>query len=269
MAGKSTTGRAATTILSWNVNGLRAVLTRGHLSAALHDAPDILCLQETKADREQVGELLPDFPHQLWSSAQRKGYSGTAVFSKRAPLDVRYGMGKEEHDQEGRLITLELERYWLVNVYTPNAQRGLERLEYRMRWDRAFRGFLAKLDRHKPVVFCGDLNVAHEEMDLARPESNHRNAGFTDEERVGFSRILAAGFADSFRTLHPDKTGQYSWWSYMQNARAKNIGWRIDYVGLSRRLAPYLRDAFIRSDVAGSDHCPVGVTLAEPSEALL
>jgi exodeoxyribonuclease III len=257
--------RSATTILSWNVNGLRAVLSRGHLAGALRDDPDILCLQETKADREQVGELLPDYPHQFWCSAQRRGYSGTAVFSKRAPIAVRYGLGKVEHDQEGRLISLELDRYWLVTVYTPNAQRGLERLDYRMSWDRAFRAFLTRLDRHKPVVFCGDLNVAHEEIDLARPESNHRNAGFTDQERAGFTRILSAGFVDSFRSLHPGETGRYSWWSYLQNARAKNIGWRIDYVGLSRRLAPCLRDAFIMSDVPGSDHCPVGITLEEPA----
>ena len=257
-----------TTILSWNVNGLRAVLSRGHLAGALRDAPDILCLQETKAEREQVGELLPDYPHQLWCSARRRGYSGTAVFSKRAPLDVRYGLGRKEHDEEGRLISLELERYWLVTVYTPNAQRGLERLEYRIRWDRAFRSYLARLDRHKPVVFCGDLNVAHEEIDLAHPESNRKNAGFTDQERAGFTRILSGGFVDTFRSLHPGETGRYSWWSYPQNARARNIGWRIDYVCLSRRLAPYLRDAFIRSEVPGSDHCPVGVTIQEPADLL-
>jgi exodeoxyribonuclease III len=253
-----------TRILSWNVNGVRAVASRGHLAFVAEDSPDYLCLQETKAAREQAGAILSEYPYQYWSSAERRGYSGTAIFARREPLDVRYGMGKREHDAEGRVVTLELERYWLVTVYTPNAQRGLERLDYRMRWDRAFLSYLKALDKAKPVVFCGDLNVAHEEIDLAHPGNNHKNPGFTDLERRGFSRALKAGFVDTFRELHPGLAGQYSWWSYMQNARDKNVGWRIDYVCLSRRLGPWLRDAFILSDVMGSDHCPVGVVLQEP-----
>ena len=258
--------RKLTRIVSWNVNGLRAVISKGRLGDVEESAPDFLCMQETKAAREQVGSVLPAYPHQFFAEAEKKGYSGTAVFCKAEPLDVRYGMGKKDHDREGRLITVELPGFYLVNVYTPNAQRGLSRLDYRKRWDRAFLTYLKSLDKRKPVVFCGDLNVAHEEIDLANPGSNHKNAGFTDEERAGFSRMLSQGFMDSFRELHPGEGGHYSWWSQLQKtARANNVGWRIDYVGMSKRLRPFLREAFIWSQIMGSDHCPVGVILEEPA----
>jgi exodeoxyribonuclease-3 len=248
-------------VASWNVNGLRALLQKDGLRALEAENPDVICLQETKATSEQVEGIPDGYPHQFWSSAEQKGYSGTAVLSRLAPLSVRMGMGSREHDSEGRLISLELPDFWLVTVYTPNAGRGLVRLDYRLEWDKAFLRYLRRLEKSKPVVFCGDLNVAHTEMDIANPRANRRNAGFTDEERGSFSRILDAGFADTFRELHPEP-GQYTWWSYMYNARAKDIGWRIDYVCISRALLPRLRGASILAGVMGSDHCPVAAEIA-------
>ena len=252
-------------LLSWNVNGLRAVLRKGGFEFLRYRDVDILCLQEARATADQVladpsKPLFPELPHQFFNPAEKRGYSGTAVFCAAKPIEVHYGMKRREHDREGRLLTLEFERFYLVNVYNPNAQRGLQRLEYRMRWDRDLRLYLKRLDRLKPVVICGDLNVAHEEIDLAHPESNHENAGFTDQEREGFARILAAGFLDSFREFHREG-GHYSWWSMPTRARERNVGWRIDYVCLSRRLRPSLQDAFILPSVLGSDHCPVGIRL--------
>jgi exodeoxyribonuclease-3 len=252
-------------LLSWNVNGLRAALRKDGFAFLRRQDADILCLQETRAAAAQVLSdparlLLPELPHQYFHPAKKPGYSGTAVFCAPKPLSVRYGMGRAEHDREGRLLTLEFERFFLVNVYVPNAQRGLLRLEYRMRWDRDLRLYLKRLDRLKPVVFCGDLNVAHQEIDLAHPGSNHENAGFTDQEREGFTRILQAGFLDSFRELHSEG-GNYTWWSMATRARDRNVGWRIDYFCLSRRLRPALREAFILPSVLGSDHCPVGLRL--------
>ena len=247
-------------IISWNVNGIRAMLKKGHLKEVEKLDPDILCLQETKAHPEQVDIELSQFPHHYWNAAVKKGYSGTAVFSKIKPLHVSYGMGDHAHDQEGRVITLELPKFYLVNVYTPNAGEGLKRLKYRIEWDAAFRNYVGKLDKKKPVVMCGDFNVAHEEIDLARPDGNHHNAGFTDEEREGFGKLLAAGFVDSFRALHPKKIA-YSWWSYRTRARERNIGWRIDYFCLSKVWRQKLTDALIYSQILGSDHCPVGVII--------
>jgi exodeoxyribonuclease-3 len=252
-------------LLSWNVNGLRAVLRKRGFDFLLRQDVDILCLQETRASAEQTlsdpaRPLFPELPHQFFNPAAKPGYSGTAVFCAPEPRGVRLGMGRREHDGEGRLLTLEFERFFLVNVYTPNSQRGLRRLEYRKRWDHDLRLYLRRLDRLKPVVFCGDLNVAHEEIDLARPESNHENAGFTDPEREGFGRILQAGFLDSFRELHREG-GHYTWWSMPTRARERNVGWRIDYFCISQRLRPALKEAFILPSVMGSDHCPVGVRL--------
>ncbi len=247
-------------IVSWNVNGLRALLQKDGLARLEAEDADIVCLQETKASGDQVEGALASYPHQFWSAAEQKGYSGTAVLSRIGPLSVRMGMGAREHDAEGRLISLELPDFWLVNVYTPNSGRGLVRLSYRLQWDKAFLRYLRRLEKVKPVVFCGDLNVAHEEIDIANPKGNRRNAGFTDEERESFSAILAAGYADTFREQHPEP-GRYTWWSYMHNARAKNIGWRIDYVCVSRPLMPRVRAAFILDGIAGSDHCPVGVEI--------
>jgi exodeoxyribonuclease-3 len=252
-------------LLSWNVNGLRAVLRKDGFAFLLHRDADVLCLQETRATSEQVlaeagKPLFAEYPFQYFNPADRPGYSGTAVFCACEPLGVRCGMGRREHDREGRLLTLEFERFFLVNIYTPNAQRGLLRLEYRRLWDRDLRLYLKRLDRLKPVVFCGDLNVAHQEIDLAHPESNHENAGFTDQEREGFGRILQAGFLDTFRELCPEG-GHYTWWSMPTRARERNIGWRIDYFCVSRRLRPALKEAFILPSVLGSDHCPVGIRL--------
>ena len=251
-------------LISWNVNGLRAVLKRDAFAFLERERPEVLCIQETKAGPEVAQDILPQFPYRTWDVAARKGYSGTAVFSTSKPLEVRRGMRRREHDGEGRLITLEYPSVYLVNVYTPNAQRGLTRLEYRMAWDRAFLSYLKRLDRQKPVIFCGDLNVAHQEIDLAHPRANRRNAGFTDEERQGFGRILRAGFVDTFREFCSEG-GQYTWWSYMQNARQKNVGWRIDYFCVSARLRPALRSAFILPEVMGSDHCPVGLEVDLPA----
>jgi exodeoxyribonuclease-3 len=245
-------------LLSWNVNGLRAVLKKNFVEFVEEAQPDALCIQETKMSGDYSG-ILPGYV-QYHLNANRKGYSGVATFVKQEPLGVAYGMGIEEHDDEGRIITLEYPDYYLVNVYTPNAQRGLTRLDYRQRWDRDFLAFLRGLEKSKPVIACGDFNVAHKEIDLKNPNSNRRNAGFTDEEREGFTRLVEAGFVDTFREFNT-QPGHYTWWSYMFNARAKNVGWRIDYFCISAALRPRLADAFILPEVMGSDHCPVGITI--------
>ena len=246
--------------VSWNVNGLRACVTKGFEDTFRRLDADFFCLQETKMQPGQL-DLSVEGYESYWCSAEKKGYSGTAVFSRHRPLSVRYGLGLEEHDHEGRVITLEMPAFYLVTVYTPNSQDGLRRLDYRMEWDAAFRDYLARLDADKPVVVCGDLNVAHREIDLKNPKSNRRNAGFTDEERESFGRLLRAGFTDSFRFFYPNLEGAYSWWSYRFKAREKNAGWRIDYFLVSDRLRPALTDAAIHGDVFGSDHCPVSVEI--------
>lgn len=247
-------------LISWNVNGIRAVLKKGFLDFVAESKPDVLCIQETKAAPDQVGLSLDGY-RPYWNAAERKGYSGTLIFSKIEPLSVKNGLGVKKHDDEGRVITLEFEDYFLVTVYTPNSKRDLSRLEYRVEeWDTAFLRYLRTLEKTKPVVFCGDLNVSHKEIDLANPKSNRRNAGFTDEERGRFDKIVAAGFIDTFREFEPGG-GHYSWWSYMGGARAKNIGWRLDYFCVSKSLRPRLEDAFILPDVPDSDHCPVGIIL--------
>lgn len=249
-------------LISWNVNGIRATLGKGLPEFIASENPDVLCLQETKAREEQV-ELPLEFGgyKSFWNSAEKPGYSGTAIFTKAAPLNVMRGFGIEEHDREGRVITLEFPEFHLVNVYTVNAQDGLRRLPYRLEWDAAFRTHLNRLAVSKPVIFCGDLNVAHEEIDLARPKENRQTAGFSDEERASFSELLASGFIDTFRHLHPDQTGAYSWWSYRGGARERNVGWRIDYFGISPALIGRLHEASIFPHITGSDHCPVGITL--------
>lgn len=246
-------------IVSWNVNGIRAVLKKGFLDFVEKEKPDILCIQETKAHPDQVDEILKEYEHHFWNPAEKKGYSGTAVFSKIKPIQVTYGDGPM-NDKEGRVITLEFDKYYLVNVYTPNSKRGLERLEGRQEWDKNFLKFVRNLEKKKPVIFCGDLNVAHKEVDIARPDDNHTNAGFTDEERAGMNNYIAAGFVDTFREFDRER-GKYTWWSYMFNARARNIGWRIDYFLVSKELSSQLKDAFILDKVVGSDHCPVGIVL--------
>ena len=247
-------------LISWNVNGLRACLTKGFEDFFHSAGADIFCVQETKMQREQ-SELVLEGYEEYWNSAVKKGYSGTAVFTRVAPLSVSYGMNKEEHDQEGRIITLEFEKFYLVNVYTPNSQRGLTRLAYRSQWEDDFKAFLLQLDSVKPVIICGDLNVAHQEIDIKNPKANRMNAGFTDEERGKMSTLLEAGFTDSFRLLFPDKAEAYTWWSYMMNARARNIGWRIDYFIISNRLCEAVKEAVIYPDIMGSDHCPVGLEI--------
>ena len=246
--------------LSWNVNGLRAVQKKGFEDIFLSLDADFFCLQETKLQEGQIDLSFPGY-ESYWSYAEKKGYSGTAVFTKHTPLSVSYNIGVEEHGHEGRAITLEYEDFYLVCVYTPNAQDGLKRLDYRMRWEDDFRTWLCALDQKKPVIVCGDMNVAHEEIDLKNPKSNRRNAGFTDEERQKFSQLLAAGFTDTFRWLHPDEV-TYSWWSYRFQARQKNAGWRIDYFLVSDRLRPAVKEANIHTDILGSDHCPVELLLA-------
>ena len=243
-------------LIAWNVNGLRACMGKGFPEFVTEAEPDLLCLQETKLQAGQLELELSGY-RQYWNYAEKKGYSGTAVFSRREPLAVTYGLGQEEHDREGRLITLEFEDFFLVTVYTPNAQEKLARIDYRLRWEEAFREQLVRLDGRKPVVICGDMNVAHQEIDLKNPGPNRGNAGFSDEERGAFGRLLEAGFTDTFRLLHPDATGAYSWWSYRFHAREKNAGWRIDYFLVSDRLAPRVRRADILAQVQGSDHCPV------------
>lgn len=247
-------------LISWNVNGLRACMNKGFKDFMDNIDADIFCVQETKMQREQAAFVFDGY-EEYWNSAEKKGYSGTAVFSKTKPLSVSYGLGIEEHDKEGRVITAEFQDFYLVNVYTPNAQRGLERLDYRMVWEDVFRSYVKKLDEKKPVIICGDLNVAHNEIDLKNFKTNVGNAGFTYEERGKMTELLASGFVDSFRYLYPDKTGAYSWWSYMFKAREKNAGWRIDYFIVSEKLAERIDDAVIYPEVMGSDHCPVGLLL--------
>lgn len=246
--------------ISWNVNGLRACIGKGFQTFFDEIDADFFCLQETKLSAGQLQLELPGY-RQFWNYAEKKGYSGTAVFAKEPPLSVTYGLGIPELDTEGRLITLEYPEFYLVTCYTPNAQRGLARIDHRMRWDEAFRDYLKQLDERKPVIVCGDLNVAHKEIDLKNPASNRGNAGFSDEERESFSKTLEAGFTDSFRFLYPDKTGAYSWWSYMFHARENNAGWRIDYFLVSNRIAERIREAAIHSEILGSDHCPVELEL--------
>ena len=247
--------------ISWNVNGLRACVTKG-LQDYFNDIDaDFFCLQETKLQEGQIDLPLPGY-HQFWNYAQKKGYSGTAIFAKEQPLSIAYGVGVEELDTEGRLITLEYPEFYLVTCYTPNAQQGLARIDHRLKWDEAFRNYLCELDRKKPVIACGDLNVAHQEIDLKNPSSNRGNAGFSDEERESFGKLLEAGFTDTFRHLNPDATGIYSWWSYRFNARKNNAGWRIDYFIVSDRIADKITAAPIYTDILGSDHCPVGLELS-------
>ena len=246
--------------VSWNVNGLRAALKKGFMEAFKELDADAFCLQETKMQEGQAILDLPDY-EQYFYSAEKKGYSGTAIFTRVKPLSVAYGIGIPEHDHEGRVITMEFDDVYLVTVYTPNAKRALERLEYRMTWEDAFRAFLLDLRAKKPVVVCGDLNVAHTEIDLKNPKSNRRNAGFTDEERGKFTELLDAGFVDTFRALYPDLTGAYTWWSYLRHARETNAGWRIDYFLVSEELRDRIAAAEIHADVFGSDHCPVSLTL--------
>ncbi len=243
-------------LISWNVNGLRACVTKGFLDFFREIDADIFCIQESKLQEGQIDLPLEGY-YQYWNYAEKKGYSGTAVFTKKEPLSVAYGIGIPEHDREGRVITLEYEAFWLVTVYTPNSQNELARLDYRMEWEDAFLAYLKRLEEKKPVVFCGDLNVAHREIDLKNPKTNRRNAGFTDEERGKFSRILENGFIDTFRYFYPDQEQIYSWWSYRFRAREKNAGWRIDYFCVSRCLEDRLEDAGILTEVMGSDHCPV------------
>lgn len=247
-------------LISWNVNGLRAVVGKNFSEVFQSLSADFFCLQETKM---QAGQLNLEFPgyRSWWNYADKKGYSGTAVFSRHEPLSVTYGMGIDEHDHEGRVVTLEMEDFFLVCVYTPNSQDGLRRLDYRMRWEDDFRSYLKGLDERKPVVVCGDMNVAHKEIDLKNPKTNHQNAGFTDEERNQMTALLDAGFVDTFRQLHPTDEGVYSWWSYRFHAREKNVGWRIDYFLASERLLPRVRQANILTDIMGSDHCPVELVL--------
>ena len=247
-------------LISWNVNGLRAAVGKGFLDFFHEIDADVFCVQETKLQEGQIELDLPGY-YDYWSYADKKGYSGTAIFTKEKPLNVSYGLGEDEHDHEGRLITAEFETYYMVCCYTPNAQRELTRLSYRMRWEDALRSYLKGLDEKKPVIYCGDLNVAHEEIDLKNPKSNMGNAGFTDEERAKMTQLLADGFTDSFRYLYPERTDAYSWWSYMGRAREKNVGWRIDYFIVSSRAAGAIREADIYPDVTGSDHCPVGLEI--------
>lgn len=247
-------------LISWNVNGIRAALKKGFMDYFEAMDADIFCLQETKC---QVGQVEIDLPgyHQYWNAAVKKGYSGTAVFTKEEPMQVTYDIGIEHHDQEGRVITCEYPDFYLVTCYTPNSKRGLERLEDRQDWEDAFRAYLTKLDEHKPVILCGDLNVAHQEIDLKNDKTNHRNAGFTDEERAKMTLLLEAGFTDTFRHFYPDKEDMYSWWSYMGKARANNTGWRIDYFISSKRFDDRLVDAEIHMEQTGSDHCPVALII--------
>ncbi len=247
-------------LVSWNVNGLRAALGKGFLDYVAQEAPDMLCLQETKLQPEQAVFELEGY-HRFFHSADKKGYSGTALLTKEEPLSIRYDFGDDVHRHEGRLITAEYPDFYLVCCYTPNSQDGLKRLPYRMQWEDDLRAYLVELDRTKPVVFCGDLNVAHQEIDLKNPKTNHMNPGFSDQEREKMTLLLEAGFADTFRSLHPDEIG-YSWWSYRARAREKNIGWRIDYFIVSQRLLPRVTTAAIRPEVFGSDHCPVVLELS-------
>lgn len=245
--------------ISWNVNGFRSCLDKGFADFFASQDADFFCIQETKMQMGQA-EFAPDGYLQYWNSAEKKGYSGTAIFTKHQPLSVQYGIGIPEHDTEGRAITLEYETFYLLCVYTPNSQRELARLDYRMTWEDALRDYIKALDASKPVIYCGDLNVAHREIDLKNPKTNHFSAGFSDQEREKFTQLLDSGFTDTFRALYPDRV-LYSWWSYMYHAREKNAGWRIDYFVISNRLKNDLQDSFILTDVMGSDHCPVGIEI--------
>ena len=251
-------------LISWNVNGLRAVINKGFEEFFKEINADIFCIQETKMQEEQLEEKINtifDGYKMYWNSAEKKGYSGTAIFSKKEPVNIKYGIGIEEHDKEGRVITLEFEKFYMVNCYTPNSKRELERLDYRMIWEEDFRNYLLELNKKKPVILCGDLNVAHKEIDLKNPKTNRRNAGFTDEEREKMTELLNSGFVDSFRYLYPDKTDKYTWWSYMFKAREKNAGWRIDYFIVSDNIKDKIKESYIFSEIMGSDHCPVGLDI--------
>lgn len=249
-------------IISWNVNGIRACIKKGFLDFVKKHKPDILCLQESRGYQEDIDSLLPQYT-KYWYHAEKKGYSGTAIFVREnlIPKKIVMGIGKKEHDKEGRVLSIEYENFYLICVYTPNSGEALKRLEYRKKWDKVFCAYIKKLDKKKPLVICGDLNVAHTEIDLANPKSNERSPGYTIEERDGFSKIIANNFIDSFRHFYPAKKEQYTWWSYRSNARSRNVGWRIDYFMLSKRLIPHLKKAFILAEVMGSDHCPVGIKL--------
>ena len=243
-------------LISWNVNGLRACVEKGFLDFFKEIDADIFCIQESKLQEGQIDLDLPGY-HQYWNYAEKKGYSGTAIFTKKEPLQVTYGIGIEEHDKEGRVITAEYEDFYVITVYVPNSQRELTRLDYRMIWEEAFLNYVLELEKVKPVIYCGDLNVAHKEIDLKNPKTNHHNAGFTDEERACFTKVLQSGYIDTFRYFYPDTTSVYSWWSYMFKSREKNAGWRIDYFVASQALENRLKDAKIHTSVLGSDHCPV------------
>ncbi len=247
-------------LISWNVNGIRACLNKGFAGSFKQLDADIFCLQETKCQPEQVDLEFEGYTS-YWNSAEKKGYSGTAIFTKQKPLNVTYGIGIQEHDKEGRVITLEFEKFYMVDIYTPNSKRELERLDYRQVWEDEIRKYLLKLNETKPVIMCGDLNVAHEEIDLKNPKTNRHNAGFTDEERKKMTELLDAGFIDSFRYLYPDKENAYSWWSYMGHAREKNVGWRIDYFIVSKSIENEIKEATIYPEIIGSDHCPVGLEI--------
>ena len=251
-------------LVSWNVNGLRAAITKGFTQFFKDIEADIFCIQETKMQEEQLDEnIMAIFKgyNTYWNSAEKKGYSGTAVITKNKPVSVTYGIGIEEHDKEGRVITLEFDKFYMVNCYTPNSKRELERLDYRMTWEDTFRKYLLELNKKKPVIMCGDLNVAHKEIDLKNPKTNRRNAGFTDEERNKMTELLESGFTDSFRYIYPDKTEAYTWWSYMFKAREKNVGWRIDYFIVSDSIKEKIKDSYIYPEILGSDHCPVGLEI--------
>ena len=246
-------------LISWNVNGFRACLNKGFEQFFKDTDADFFCIQETKMQPGQASFETEGY-HQYWYSAEKKGYSGTAIFAKKEPISVKYGLGIEEHDHEGRAITLEYDDFYLLCVYTPNAQRELARLDYRMKWEDALRDYIMSLDAKKPVIYCGDLNVAHEEIDLKKPKTNHFSAGFSDEERGKFTELLQSGFCDTFRTLYPEKV-EYSWWSYMYHAREKSVGWRIDYFVVSERVMDKVKDSRIFTDIMGSDHCPIGLEI--------
>lgn len=247
-------------IISWNVNGIRACMNKGFEEFFKEQSADIFCVQETKCQKDQIDIKFEGY-QSFWNSAEKKGYSGTAIFTKVKPINVTYGIGKEEHDKEGRIITLEFEDFYLVNNYTPNSKRELERLEYRQIWEDEIRKYLKKLNKIKPVIMCGDLNVAHKEIDLKNPKTNRHNAGFTDEERQKMTELLDEGFTDTFRYLYPEKENAYTWWSYMGKAREKNVGWRIDYFIVSNDIRKKIQEATIYQEVLGSDHCPIGLTL--------